>query len=294
VRFDATSLAARVAVADGAWSTQLAIRGLPPNVVAESANVRYPELVLELSQAYLDAGARILSTNTFAGNRVALAQRRVREDPAAWNRRGVELAREAAAGADVLIVGAMGPSGRLLRVPDAERDELAAGFRAHARELAEAGVDALLLETFTELAELLLAVQTVKDATGLPVIASMSYDSGPQRTATHMGDAAEQAGAALDELGADVIGCNCGSGAATTLPAVVALRAATRRALWVKPGAGPPEWEEGRLRYHLAPDDFAHAAAAWIDAGANIIGGCCGIGPEHIRKVSGLVGRRRR
>ncbi len=293
-RFDANRLRETLTVADGAWATQLRQRGLPAGTLAEAANVRQPELVLELATAYLAAGARILSTNTFACNRVALGQRGVREDPEPWNRRGVELAREAAAGTDALIAGTMGPSGRMLRVRDGDRDAIVEAFRRHALELATAGVDALLLETFSELEELLLALKVAKDATGLPVIASMSFESGAQRTATLMGDTADTCGAALDEAGADVVGCNCGAGVTHVLPTVVALRAATSRPLWVKPSAGSPELEDGRLVYSLTPDEFIHHVPALIDAGANIIGGCCGIGPEHIRKLSAMVERRHR
>lgn len=293
-RFDASRFRETLTVADGAWATLLRQRGLPARTLAEAANVRQPELVLELATAYLAAGARILSTNTFACNRVALTQRGVHEDPERWNRRGVELAREAATGTDTLIVGTMGPSGRMLRVRDGDRGAIVEAFRRHALELAAGGVDALLLETFSELEELLLALKVAKEATGLPVIASLSFDSGPQRTATLMGETADACGAALDEAGADVVGCNCGAGGAHVLPSVVALRAATSRPLWVKPSAGPPELDDGRLVYTLTPDEFVHHVPALIDAGANIIGGCCGIGPEHIRKLSAMVERRHR
>ncbi|MBI5863013.1 MAG: homocysteine S-methyltransferase family protein [Planctomycetes bacterium] len=142
--------------------------------------------------------------------------------------------------------------------------------------------------------EILLALAAVKSVTNLPVVASMSFDSGPQRARTLMGATAEQAAAALDEAGADAIGSNCGAGIAAALPAVVALRANTKKPLWIKPSVGLPDLEEGRPVYHHTPDEFGGFVPALIDAGANILGGCCGAGPEHIRRVAALVASRRR
>lgn len=263
-------------------------------VPAESANLSRPDLVLGLARDYLAAGARILTTNTFGANRVMLARRNLAEQTSELNRRGAELAREAVGRVDVSVAGSIAPSGVILAVREKTAEEIAPVFAEQARALAAGGVDVILLETFSELEEILLAVRTVKQATGLPVIASMSFDSGPQRTRTMMGAAADRCAEALDEAGADVIGTNCGAGIATALPVVVALRAATARPLWVKPNAGVPELVEGRAVYRQTPDEFASFAPKLLEAGANIIGGCCGTGPEHIRRLAALVGSRSR
>ena len=210
------------------------------------------------------------------------------------NAAGVALARRAIADRDVLVIGAISPSGKILAVSEVGEDELLEAFSEQAQALAEAGVDAIVLETFSELAEILLALRAVKTATRLPVIASMSFDSGPQRTRTIMGARAEDCAAALDDAGADVVGCNCGSGINTVLPAVVALRGATALPLWVKPNSGLPELEDGRAVYRHSPEQFTAIVPTLIDAGANILGGCCGAGPEHIRRLAALVGSRRR
>ena len=137
------------------------------------------------------------------------------------------------------------------------------------------------------------ALRVVKDTAALPVIASMSFDSGPQRTRTMMGTPAEECAAALEDAGADVIGCNCGSGINHALPAVVALRAATALPLWVKPKAGLPELEDGRAVWKQTPEEFATYLPQILDAGANIVGGCCGSGPEHIQRVAALARRHK-
>jgi methionine synthase I (cobalamin-dependent) len=298
MEFDSEALKKRVWVADGGWSTQLQMRGLPPDVMAETANLTHPELVIDLARAYLDAGAQFITTNTFAANRLNLERRRVTVDGtvdsavAEINRRGAELAREAIGSRPALVAGSIGPSGKILAVREATPEQLTPVFQEQARALAAGGADVIVLETFSEMAEILLALKAVKDATGLPVIASMSFDSGPQRTRTMMGARAEECAAALDDAGADVVGCNCSAGIESVLPAVVALRGATGRPLWVKPNAGLPELEDGRAVWKQTPEEFAAHVPQLLEAGANIIGGCCGSGPEHIQRVAAVVRKR--
>ena len=290
---DPQTLRTGVTVADGGWSTQLQMRGVPPDVMAETANLTHPATVSSLARAYLDAGARFITTNTFAANRLTVERRGVSHSVAEINRRGAELARQAVGTQEAWVVGSIGPSGKILAVREATGEELTPLFAEQAQALAEGGVDAILLETFSELAEVLLALRVVKDATGLPVIASMSFDSGPQRTRTMMGAHAGESAAALEDAGADVVGCNCGSGINHALPAVVALRAGTSLPLWVKPNAGLPELENDRAVWKQTPEDFAAQVPLLLDVGANIIGGCCGSGPEHIRRVAMVVARRK-
>lgn len=294
MKLDRDTLRNAVTVADGGWSTQLQMRGVPTDVMAETANLTHPEVVLALARAYLDAGARFITTNTFAANRYTLDRRNLAASVAELNRQGAELARAAVGDGPALVAGSIGPSGKLLAVQEVAPDELVPVFAEQARALAAGGADVIVLETFSETAEILLALKAVKDATGLPVIASMSFDSGPQRTRTMMGARAEECAAALEDAGADAVGCNCGGGIEHILPAVVALRGATSLPLWVKPNAGLPELEEGRAVYKQTPEQFAGYVPQLVDAGANIVGGCCGTGPDHIRRVVTLLQRRRR
>jgi len=278
-----------VAVADGGWSTQLAARGFPGDRLAELANLSHPHLVEQLAREYAAAGARFITTNTFSANRFIFERRRISQDPLEVSRRGAELAKGAVGETGVLVAGSIGPSGRILAVREVREDELRDAFAAQAEALAAGGADVIVLETFSELAEVLIALEAARSAGGLPVIASMSFDSGPQRTRTMMGARAEDCATALTEAGADAVGCNCGAGIATILPAVVALRANTHLPLWVKPNAGLPELEDGRAVYRQTPREFGQHVPPLLEAGVNIIGGCCGTGPEHIRRLAALV-----
>jgi methionine synthase I (cobalamin-dependent) len=282
-----------VTVADGGWSTQLWQRGVPMDGLPEAANLTHPQVVVALGREYVEAGARFITTNTFAANRYAIARRGAQTSVAELNGAGARLARQAVEGSAALVAGSIGPSGKILVVHEVTEAELVIVFEEQARALADGGVDVILLETFSEQAEILVALRAAQ-ATGLPVIASMSFDSGPQRTRTIMGAAAEDCAVALEHAGAAVIGCNCGGGAVNALPAVVALRGATKLPLWVKPNAGLPDLEDGRPVYRQTPDEFAQSVPTLIEAGANVIGGCCGTGPEHIRRVAAIVESRKR
>lgn len=290
--FDVSVLAERILVADGGWSTQLQIRGVPATEMAELANLTHPDLVRDLARAYADAGARFVTTNTFATNRFTLERRDVTHTITELNEAGARLNREAATGADVWVAGSIGPSGKMLTVRETTEEELRPMFAEQSAALAKGGADVIVLETFSEIAEMVVAIDVVKETTGLPVIASMSFDSGPQRTRTMMGARAEDCATALDEAGADVVGCNCGGGIEHMLPVVVALRSATTKPLWAKPNAGMPELEEGKTVWKQTPEQFVAHAPQLLDAGVNIIGGCCGTGPEHIAKLAALVARR--
>lgn len=290
--FDKQALLTRVWVADGGWSTQLQMRGVPSDVMPETANITHAEQVTTLARAYVDAGAQFITTNTFGANQWNLERRRVPHTVFDLNRRGAELARDGIGNREAFVAGSIGPSGKILAVREASEDQLLPLFAEQVRGLAEGGVDLIVLETFSELAEILLALRAVKDTAALPVIASMSFDSGPQRTRTMMGTPAGECAAALEDAGADVVGCNCGSGINFVLPVVVALRAATALPLWVKPNAGLPELEDGRAVWKQTPEEFATYMPQILDAGANIVGGCCGSGPEHIQRIAALVRRR--
>ena len=278
-------------VADGSWSAALQARGVSERVPAETANVEQPEAVAGLAREYLNAGARILCTNTFLTTETLLNRRNCAHDPLALLQRGAQIARRAA-GSEALVAGVLGPSGRILAVQEAGAEELAEEFAGRARRLAEEGVDLILLETFSELEEALVALRAIRGVTDLPVVVSFSFDSGPQRTRTTMGITVEACAAAVGADGAAAFGCNCGGGIATALPAIVAMRAATHLPLWVKPSAGLPELEAGRAVYRTTADEFIGYVPALLDAGADIIGGCCGVGPEHIKRLAGLVESR--
>lgn len=282
-----------VTVVDGGWSSLLHAQGAPYDRPAELANLTHAHLVEKIARDYLAAGAQLITTNTFGCSVFQFEARHVDADPREVARAGVAAARRAT-GRDVPLLGVIGPSGKIMAIREVADEALQHEFQAQARTLAEAGVDAIVLETFSELEEITIAIRAVKEATRVPVIACMSFDSGPQRTRTRLGVTAEAAAPALEAAGADAVGSNCGGGAASALPAVAALRAATRKPIWVKPSIGLPELEQGRPVYTQTPDEFGTAIAPLLDAGVNFIGGCCGVGPEHIRRLAHLVEAHRR
>ncbi len=289
---DSSRLRSRPHVADGGWSTQLRMRGYAGDAPVELANLTHPQLVQQLARAYVEAGAEFVTTNTFGANRFVFERAGIEDDPCRVAEAGARLAR-AAVGEEAWVVGSIGPSGRMLVIQESTPEELTRLFAEQARALAAGGADAIVLETFSEPAEIQIAIAAAGEASGLPVIASMSFDCGPQRTRTMMGAEAGACAELMEASGAAVVGCNCGSGIEDVLPAVVALRAHTRCPLWVKPNAGVPELIDGQVVYRVTPDAFAAHVPALLDAGADIVGGCCGTGPAHIQAVARRVAGRR-
>ncbi len=274
---------------DGAWGTQLQARGLTPGECPDAWNLSHPERVEQVARSYVEAGSRIILTNTFRANRLALARHNLAERAAAINRAGVEISRRAA-GADAFVFASIGPSGRMLMTGETSEDELAEVFAEQARALAEGGADGLVVETMADLREASIAVRAAA-ATGLPVVASMVFDSGRNRDRTMMGVTPEQAARELSQAGAHVVGANCGQGVAGYVEICRRMRAAADRPVWIKANAGLPELVDGAPVYRMTPEEYAAHVPALVDAGASFIGGCCGTGPEFIRAIRRALGR---
>jgi len=285
---DVRTLRDSVTIADGAWGTELDKRGVPPGYCREEWNVSHPDAVEAVAAAYVEAGSQIILTNTFTANRFGLERHGFVDRVAEFNRAGAAISRRAAGGR-ALVFGSIGPSGRILMVGEVNEDELYAAFAAQAVALAEGGADAIVCETMTELGEAMAALRAVKDRTSLPVVVSLTYDSGPDRTSTMMGVTPQQAAHDLTRAGADIIGCNCGAGIETYVRVVELLRQSTDRPIWAKPNAGLPELENGRVVYKESPEAFAAKVPRLIEAGANIVGGCCGTTPDFIRAIRRAV-----
>jgi len=243
-----------------------------------------------VAESYVAAGSQVIITNTFTGNRVILSRHGLADKTVELNRAGAAISRQAA-GKGVRVFGSMGPSGQIVMMEEISREELHDAFREQAVALAEAGVDALLCETMTELAEAEIAVRAAKEGTGLPVVASMVFDSGADRCFTSMGDSVEAAAKVLVEAGADVLGINCGVGMGQVMVPLRRLREATDRPIWVKPNAGLPELHQGRVVFKESPEDFASHVPELVRIGVDYIGGCCGTTPEHIRAVAAALAK---
>jgi len=273
----------RIMVVDGAMGTMLYSRGVFINQCYDELNVRSPELVLDVHRAYVKAGAELLETNSFGANRLKLAQYGLENHVAEFNRRAAEIAREAA-GANVLVAGAVGPLGvRIEPFGATSREEARGHFREQMHALLEGGADCFLLETFSDLGEIEQALAAARELSlTTPVIAQMTIG---QDGLTPFGATPEDVARTLDEWGADVIGLNCSVGPQAILEAIERMAAVTKRKLSAQPNAGMPRDVSGRTMYMASPEYMASYARHFIQAGAKLIGGCCGTTPDHIKSL---------
>ena len=275
-------IAAGPMLADGAMGTMLYSRGVSFERCFEELNVAEPTLVQQVHREYLAAGAELIETNTFGGNRYHLALHgygdRVRE----LNLRAVKLAREAReiAGEPAFVAGAVGPIGRALApFGDVTLEAARDAFREQIEALLEGGADLIILETFSRLDELLAALDAARAAGDLPVVAQVTIDEdGRTLDGQGMGNVAR----ALEAAGASVVGVNCGVGPQGALAAVEAALTATKLPISAMPNAGLPQRFGGRFVYFTTPTYFGDYAGRLVSAGARIVGGCCGTTPAHI------------
>ena len=275
--------AAGPVLTDGAWGTQLQAQGLEVGACPDAWNLAQPDRVEAVARAYVEAGSRIILTNTFGANRLTLARYGLAGRVAEINRAGVEISRRAAGG-KARVFASVGPTGVMLLTGETPPDDVRAAFAEQIEALAAAGADAVVLETFSDPAEVVLAIEAARP-TGLPVVASMVFDSGKDHDRTLMGTTPEQAARQLTEAGADCIGSNCGQGIEGFVAITRRLRAATDRPLWIKPNAGLPEVVGGKTVYAQTPQQFAAVVPALVKAGAAFVGCCCGTTPQFIAAV---------
>jgi len=271
------------AVTDGAWGTQLQEFGLAVGDCPEVWNLKHPARVEVVARDYVEAGSRVILTNSFGGNRFILGRHGHENDVREINRCAVEISRRAA-GARAFVFASIGPSGKLLMSGDVTKEELRAAFEEQAHALAEGGAHALVVETMSDPIEAAIAVRAAA-ATGLPTVGCMVFDSGRGKDRTMMGTTVPQAVAAMTEAGADAVGANCGQGIAGFVDLCRQFREATDLPIWIKANAGLPEMTDGRAVYNTSPEAFASHVPALIEAGASFIGGCCGTTPDFIRTL---------
>jgi methionine synthase I (cobalamin-dependent) len=281
-------IAAGPVLSDGAWGTELQARGLEAGDVADLWNLTHPDRVEAVARAYVEAGSQVILTNTFRANRIALARYADTDQLGEINRAGVEVSLRAAEGR-ARVFASIGPSGKLLMTGEVDEDALRSAFSEQAEALASAGPHAIVIETLSDLAEADLALEAAR-ATGLPVVACMTFDSGKKRDRTMMGVTPEQAAEALTRAGADVVGANCGTGIDDYVPICRQLAATTDRPIWIKPNAGIPALEGGEVVYRTTPEEFAAKVGELVEAGACFVGGCCGTNPAFIRAMRGRLG----
>ncbi len=280
-------------LADGAMGTLLYDKGIPFDRSFDALNLTDPALIQSVHREYIRAGADVIETNTFGANRFRLAAHGVTDSARQVNRAGAQVARNAReeVGEPVFVAGAIGPLGKpvapLGTIPKGEALE---AYREQAEGLVEGGVDLILVETQTDLNEALLAVEAVRSVTAdLPLVVEMTYTEDGR---TLHGTYPEDVVRALAGKAVDVIGANCSVGPNELLEIVGRYRRKTERPIAVMPNAGMPRLVNGRFIYLSSPEYFAEYAVRFADAGARLIGGCCGTTPLHIRRMREALARR--
>ncbi|HDP23963.1 MAG TPA: methionine synthase [Deltaproteobacteria bacterium] len=268
---------------DGSWGTQIMKKRLKPGESTDSWNLTHPDRIEEVARAYVDAGSRIILTNTFGANRYVLGKFGLAEQVSEINMRGVDISKKAA-GSRAYVFASMGPSGKLLVTRDVTEADLKAAFEEQARALSQAGPDAIVVETMMDLAEARIAAEAAVP-TGLPVIACLVFDSGKGKDRTMMGNTPEDAVEVLSGVGVDGIGANCGQGIEGFIPICRRMRAATDLPIWMKANAGLPERVDGQIVYRTTPEEYAAYIPELVRSGATFVGGCCGTDEAFIRAM---------
>lgn len=284
----------RPLLGDGAMGTQLMLAGLEQGACGEEWNLAHPEKVLAIQRRYAEAGSECILTNTFGGSRIMLNRHSKGDQVVEINRAAVEIAREAFGKSGGYVIGDIGPFGGLMEpYGDFSEADVREAFQEQARALVEAGADAIIIETQTSLEELLLGIRAAKEAGAPCVIGSMAYDVTLDGSTfrTMMGVDPERAAEFMQEQGADIIALNCGTGMdmERARQAVGRYKKVSDLPVMAQPNAGQPKLVDMKVVYDETPEQMVRGVEPLLEAGANIIGACCGSTPEHIRAFRAAI-----
>ena len=284
----------KILLGDGAMGTQLQQAGLEPGGCGEAWNIEHPDRVLAIQKKYVEAGSDCLITNTFGGSGIMLKRHEHGGEVESINQAGARIAREAFGGREGYVIGDIGPFGGLMEpYGEVTEESVRDAFREQAMALVSGGVDAIIIETQTSLEELGLGLRAAREAGAPCVIGSMAYDVtfDGEEIRTMMGIGPEDAAEFMAENGADVIALNCGSGVDVALAAraVERYRRISDLPTMAQPNAGLPELVDMEVVYRQTPEEMTAELSALISAGANIVGGCCGSSPAHLRLFRKLL-----
>jgi 5-methyltetrahydrofolate--homocysteine methyltransferase len=282
----------KILLSDGALGTILQSRGLKPGECPELWNITHRSEVREIAESYLQAGSDIISTNSFGGSRIKLSRYGLGDRTVEINQAAAAIYREAA-GSDHHVAGSIGPTGKMLLMGDISENELFDAFSEQAAALENGGADIIIVETMSAADEAALAVKASREGTRCTVIVTMTF-SGDTNGGYHtmMGVTPEEMVITMKEAGAHIIGSNCGNGIRDMIGVLKAIRSADNKIpVIIQANAGIPELVDGNTVFHESPELMASFVPDLIKEGVNIIGGCCGTTPAHIREIGKTLGR---
>lgn len=283
--------AGKILVSDGAWGTFLQQKGMQPGECPEEWNLTHHNEVLDIAKSYIEAGADMIETNSFGGTVFKVEKYGLGDKVFELNKAAAEISRQAAG--DKFVIGSVGPTGKILMMGDVTEEELYNAFKEQVLGLEAGGVDAIMIETMTDLDEARLAIRAAKENTKCEVFCTMTFDKTVQgEFRTMMGVSPTEMVEALVEAGAELIGANCGNGIADMIGIVQEIRKADSKIpVLVHANAGMPHYHDGQTIFPESPDEMAALVPEIIAAGANIVGGCCGTTPAHICRVRETVNK---
>lgn len=280
----------KTVIFDGAMGTMLMAAGLKAGESPELWNIEKPALVADIHRKYYEAGSDVVHTNTFGANAIKLADRGLSDRMEKINVEAAKLAREACP-AGRFVAGDVGPTGKLIKpLGDLVIQEAEEAFFRQARALLQGGADLISIETMFSLEEALAALRAAKRLGNVPVIAGLTFNRTKKGFFTMMGEDVNQAVEAFELAGADVIATNCSLGSRDMIDLTKELRRATRKPLLIQPNAGKPVTQKGVTSYQQTPAEFGRDGRDIRNAGADMIGGCCGTNPDFIRALVQTVG----
>jgi len=281
-----------ILLSDGAWGTFLQATGLMPGECPELWNITRRNDVIRIAEAYIKAGSDIISTNSFGGSIFKLSQYGLGDRVFEINKAAAEISREAA-GDSVYVAGSVGPTGKMIITGDVTEEELFNAFKEQSAALEAGGADIIIIETMSAIDEASLAVKAARETTKCTVIVTLTFEAGPDGGyRTMMGVSPSEMVSAMKEAGAHIVGSNCGNGIKNMIGIVREIRSTDKNIpVMIQANAGVPELIDGKTVFRESPEMMASYVPALIEAGANIIGGCCGTTPEHIKEIGKILGR---